>query len=178
MKLLREEPLVPVEPPFVQYQLRLHPVIKATLEILCARTKRSMSAMCLYLLESSFAGVKVQPTSDQLDKKIRLSKPNTLRLSLHLHTLISTAAAENTRSMNMEMNARIYDHAVDMLESPKYNRRNADTEWLILQHLTEANILKLRRMAADRSMDIFEYSGLLLTMVLEGSFDEYPIRRL
>lgn len=166
---------MPVEPPFVQYQLRLHPVIKATLEILCERTKRSMSAMCLYLLECSFSGVKVHPTSDQLDKKIRLSKPNTLRLSQHLHQLIGAAAAAEKRSMNMEINARVYDHAVDMLESPKYNRRVVETEWLILQHLSEAHVVTLRRRAAAHSMDIFEYTGLLLAIALETEHDAFPI---
>ena len=166
---------MPVEPPFVQFQLRLHPVIKATLEILCERSKRSMSAMCLYLLECSFSGVQVQSASDQLDKKIRLSKPNTLRLSQHLHQLIGAAAEESGRSMNMEINARCYNHAVEMLESPKYNRRVVDSEWMILQHLSEAHVVTLRRRASAHAMDIFEYSGLLLALALDSEPDDVPI---
>lgn len=152
----------------MQFQMRLHPRIKSTLGILCARSKRSMSALCLYLLERSFSGVNVKNASGHLEKAVRLSKPNTLRLTQTLHLSIGLAAAAHNRSMNLEINSRVYDQAVDMLASSRYNLREGESEWMILQHLSESQGEALRRRATARSMDVFEYSATLLAGILDG----------
>jgi len=175
---LNDKPLVAHEIQTIQYQLRLHPRIKATLEILCERSMRSMTSLCLYLLDRSFSSVPVKNAFATLDKADRLLRPNTLRLSPSLHSAIGLAAAAANRSMNSEINARVYDQAVDALASPCFNRRVAESEWLILQHLSETQRETLRRRATEKSMDIFEYSASLLADMLSTSpGSDHPIDR-
>ncbi|WP_131815926.1 MULTISPECIES: hypothetical protein [Pseudomonas] len=156
----------------VQFQVRLHPTIKGMLELLTQLSMRSMSALCLFLLQRSFETGSVRETAVTLDKAVRLMRPNTLRLSLFLHTSIANAARANSKSMNAEINARLFDQAADLLESPMYNRRATSNEWLILQYLSEQQGEALRRRATDQSMDIFQYAAMLMLGELNSASEE------
>lgn len=169
---MNDKSLVAHELRTVQFQARLHPTTKGMLELLTQLSMRSMSALCLFLLQRSFETGSGHESPVKLDKGVRLLRPNTLRLSLFLHTSIANAARANSKSMNAEINARLFNQAADLLESPMYNRRATSNEWLILQYLSEQQGEALRSRATDQSMDIFQYAAMLMLGELNSASEE------